>query len=130
MKRSSSSETGQSMVEFAMILPVLFLVLFGIFQFGLVFGKQLDLKSATRDGARRAAVSMDRPDPVRLTRQAIFDTLSLTKDDEITIDVSPPPPWNHGDRITVRTSTPHEFSVMGVVAWSGNLRAESEIRVE
>ena len=91
--RADLRERGQAMVEFAMLLPVLFLVVFGLIAFGHAFGKQLDLKSATRDGARRAAVSMDRTDPVRLTRQTVYDNLTLTQDDRVTIDVTPDRPF-------------------------------------
>ncbi|MCW2961433.1 MAG: hypothetical protein JWM25_475 [Thermoleophilia bacterium] len=118
------------MVEFALMIPVLFLVLLAIMQLGYLYGRQLDLKSATRDGARRASVSMDRTDPVLLTRRGVLDSLALTKDTDVSITVTPAPPWNHGDRVTVQTTTPHAFNIMGIAVWSGQLRAESEIRVE
>jgi Flp pilus assembly protein TadG len=118
------------MVEFAMVAPVLFLVVFGIIAFGHTYGRYLDLKSATADGARRGSVSMDAADPVQKVRVAFMDSLTLTKDTNVSISVTPAPPWNHGDKITVRTSTPHRINVMGITVWSGNLQAESEIRIE
>jgi len=118
------------MVEFALVAPVLFLLVFGIIQLGYTFGRQLDLKSATRDGARRGAVSVDRTDAQQRVETTIRSKLALTKASEVTIIVSPPPPWMHGDRLRVRTSTPHSYNIMGIGVWSGNLRAESVIRVE
>lgn len=44
-------DTGSSAVEFALVAPVLFLLLFGIIDYGLWFADSL----ATRDGARAAA---------------------------------------------------------------------------
>lgn len=123
-------ERGQAMVEFALIAPVLFLLVFGIIQTGLLFGKQLDLKSATRDGARRGAVSITNADPATVARQGVLRSITLTKDSKLTVTVSPPSPWNHGDQITVKTSTPYEYKIMGATLWSGNLHAESKIRVE
>lgn len=50
------SETGAAMVEFALILPLLVLLLLGIIQFGFIFNAQITLTSAVREGARHAVV--------------------------------------------------------------------------
>ncbi len=50
------AESGASTVEFALIVPVLVLLIFGIFQFGMAFGDQLAVTHAAREGARMAAV--------------------------------------------------------------------------
>lgn len=118
------------MVEFALGALALFTVLFALMTFGYTFGKQLDLKGATRDAARRGAVSAERDDARTIAEQTLRDQLALTRDDQVTINVTPPPPWNHGDLISVSASTPHSFNILGIEAWSGTLRAESEIRVE
>ena len=49
-------EDGQSMVEFALILPVFLLILCGIIDFGWLFYNQLSLNNACREGARYAVV--------------------------------------------------------------------------
>ena len=45
------------MVEFAIAAPLLFLLLFGIIDFGWAFSQNLDVKHAAREGARLAAVN-------------------------------------------------------------------------
>lgn len=50
-------DKGQALVEFALVLPVLTLFLFGIIQFGFLLGGQLGLDNAVRDAARAAAVN-------------------------------------------------------------------------
>lgn len=42
------------MAEFALIAPILFLLLFGVLQLGLLFGSQNGLVNSVRDAARRA----------------------------------------------------------------------------
>jgi Flp pilus assembly protein TadG len=51
------NESGQTLVEFALIASLLFLVLFGIIEFGRIFHAYLVVTSAAREGARKAAVT-------------------------------------------------------------------------
>ena len=45
------------MVEFAIVAPLLFLLVFGIIDCGWAFSQNLDVKHAAREGARLAAVN-------------------------------------------------------------------------
>lgn len=47
---------GASMVEFALVAPLLFLLLFGIIEFGVIMYDQVALRNASREGARQAAL--------------------------------------------------------------------------
>ncbi|MHB8996334.1 MAG: TadE/TadG family type IV pilus assembly protein [Armatimonadota bacterium] len=47
---------GAAAVEFALVLPLLLALLFGIIEFGLVFKDQLAILQAAREGSRIAAV--------------------------------------------------------------------------
>jgi Flp pilus assembly protein TadG len=51
-----ASRKGTASVEFALILPLLLGLLFGIIEFGLLFKDQLSLQQAAREGSRVAAV--------------------------------------------------------------------------
>jgi Flp pilus assembly protein TadG len=53
------SERGQTMVEFALVLPFFCLLLFGIIQFGIIWNNYVTLTDAARAGARKAVVSKD-----------------------------------------------------------------------
>ncbi|HSL97062.1 MAG TPA: TadE/TadG family type IV pilus assembly protein [Candidatus Deferrimicrobiaceae bacterium] len=48
-------ERGQALVEFTLVAPVLFLMLFAIIQLGLLFGAQNGFVNGVRDAARRAS---------------------------------------------------------------------------
>ncbi|MBG6182284.1 Flp pilus assembly protein TadG [Arthrobacter sp. CAN_A214] len=57
-----SKERGAVAVEFAVLLPVLILVLLGIMEFGRAFNVQTSLTSAAREGARVMAITKDATD--------------------------------------------------------------------
>src|ERR1700760_1511219 len=57
IKKRTTTDEGQAVVEFAVILPVLLLVLFAILQFGVLLNNYTRVPPAAREGARRAAKS-------------------------------------------------------------------------
>ena len=64
MKRISlKNQDGQSVTEFALVLPILAFLLFAVIQFGIVFNNWVQLTDATRAGARKGAVSRHLPSP-------------------------------------------------------------------
>jgi Flp pilus assembly pilin Flp len=50
------SESGAAAVEFALVAPILFLVMFGILQYGLWFNDSLDTRQGVRETARMGVV--------------------------------------------------------------------------
>lgn len=56
MKKLIKRENGQSLVELALILPIIVLLLFGTVEFGRVFYSYITITSAVREGVREAAV--------------------------------------------------------------------------
>lgn len=55
-KHHAASEKGQSLVEFALVLPVFIVILFGIMEFGRIWETVNVMTSAAREGARIAAI--------------------------------------------------------------------------
>ncbi len=55
--RPERRDQGQSLVEFALVIPVLAVIVFAIVQFGFLFAGQIGLANAVRDAARTAAVN-------------------------------------------------------------------------
>jgi Flp pilus assembly protein TadG len=53
----ASQERGAAAVEFALVLPVLVLLLLGIVELGMAFNTQLTLTAAAREGVRVMALS-------------------------------------------------------------------------
>jgi Flp pilus assembly protein TadG len=57
LHRLRKREEGASLVEFALIAPILFLILFGLIDFGFIYNDFLSVRQGVRDGARQGAVA-------------------------------------------------------------------------
>jgi len=64
----SARDRGAAAVEFAIVFPLLLLIVFGIIDFGRLLNAQITLTQAARDGARLAAVGQ--PNVVSRTQAA------------------------------------------------------------
>ncbi len=56
MRKQSSSERGQSLVEIALILPVILILFLGIAEVGFILYAHVQVANATREGARRGSL--------------------------------------------------------------------------
>src|SRR4051812_12179606 len=128
MKRDVNikDERGQTMVEFALVVPVLLLILFGILQFGITFKNYLALTDAVRSGARVAAVSRLSTNPVGVT---VTQVKTAAGDLAPGVNVTVASDWVHGDDVVVTATYPYSISLFGLVVSSGNLSSTTTERV-
>lgn len=68
MRKIISSNRGVSAVEFALVLPLLLVILFGIIEFGAVLYNQAVITNASREAARYAAGFYTNPANATATR--------------------------------------------------------------
>lgn len=59
LRRDAGKEDGAAAVEFALIVGLLAMLVFGMMEYGLAFWQIQSLRAATREGARVAAVGGD-----------------------------------------------------------------------
>ena len=126
--RKFRSEQGQTATEFALVLPILALLLFAVIQFGIVFNHYVTLTDATRAGARKAAVGRQTSDPVGA---AVAETRASAKDlTQNALNVSVDSTWQRGGDVTVSASYPYSISLLGMVVKSGRVSSTTTERVE
>jgi hypothetical protein len=80
-RRTGKGEGGQSLVEFALVLPIFLLVLFAIIDFGMAFNAWLTVTNSAREGGRLATVGASAADVetrVRHTAGSIGDDVTVT----------------------------------------------------
>lgn len=97
LSKLKKSNRGQSLVELALVLPILITILFGILEFGRIFHSYLVITHAAREGARFGIISKD----VEQIKQKVLDAapgIDLKMED---IDVNPSDNLTAGIPLTV-----------------------------
>jgi len=122
-------DRGQTMVEFALVIPILCVVLFGVIQFGILYKNYVTLTDAARVGARKAAVSRHDADRVATTVAKVKSSASGLDPAKLNVTVSATA-WEHGQDVTVTATYPYDVNLLGFVVASGNLESRTTERVE
>ncbi len=74
-----TADDGAAAVEFALVLPLLLLIIFGIIDFGRMYNDQVTLTEAAREGVRAAVLSPTDPTaPVTRVNQATTGLTGVT----------------------------------------------------
>ena len=128
MRKSLRDEQGQAMTEFAVVLPIVALVLFAIVQFGIAFNNYLTLTDAVRRGARTAAVSRQTGSGSSATVAAVQQAAADLTQSKLNVSVSST--WLPGDDVSVTATYPYSISLFGMVVASGNLTSTTTEKVE
>jgi Flp pilus assembly protein TadG len=116
------------MTEFALVLPLLVLLLLAIIQLGIAFNHYIVLTDAVRAGARKGAVAGHLSEPAAAVEAQVAASATdlKTGDLDVTVDST----WKHGEDVTVTATYPYSISLLGVVVKSGDLKSEATERVE
>ena len=105
---------GNAMVEFALVLPLLLLLCFGITEFGRAWMTKSVLTSAAREGARLAAVTAPDVNAVQARVQAVCSAAKVTPS---AITVTPPDPADPDRKVSVTVQT--DFVVLSAKILGG-----------
>jgi len=126
------AERGQTAVEFALVLPLLLVLLLGIIQFGVAFSHYVTLTDAARVGARKAiTVRVDGTTPYDATK-AVRDAAGGLDQSQLQVNVDDPSWTTSGSQITVTATYPYKIDIplLGLSVVSGTLTAKAEERLE
>jgi Flp pilus assembly protein TadG len=118
------------MVEFALVLPILLMLLLGVIQFGIAFNNYLAVTDAVRAGARQGAVARYLPPGDRCPSVVARVRESADNLDQSKLEPSCVSSFAPGEDVTVSASYPYDISILGMVVKSGDLTATTTERVE
>jgi Flp pilus assembly protein TadG len=80
MRLSPRRQEGAAAVEFALVAPILVILLFGVLQFGVAFLHVQTIRSAVREGARYAAVGGTKADIQKHTKDSSLGYIQNAND--------------------------------------------------
>jgi Flp pilus assembly protein TadG len=116
------------MTEFALVLPLLVMLLFGVIQFGIAFNNYITLTDAVRAGARKGTVARHLKDPEGAVVAQVQKAATDLKAADLDVDVTST--WESGDDVKVEASYPYSISLLGLVVKSGRMHSVTTERVE
>jgi Flp pilus assembly protein TadG len=132
VSKQRTTENGQAVVEFAVILPVLLMILFAILQFGIVFNNYIQVTAAAREGARKAAVSrsLGTSSAENAATAAAKAAAPGLKQGNINVTYPNSPTFAQGSDVSVKVTYPYSISLLGIIVRSGTLSSTTTMRVE
>ncbi len=130
---------GQALVEFAIILPVFFLVVAGMFDFGLGIYSDLTLVNAAREGARLGVIDPGNTSAIEnrvremagnLDSSKLKVTVACERQSGSTFTACSSPMWLPGD--ATKVTVDYKYSVFFPVFFGTEiaLSSESKMRIE
>ena len=135
--RARRHEAGTSVVEMAIVLPLLLLLVFGIGEFGVAYTRWNSLTNATREGVREGVVFRNPCDPATiatLIETTVENFAASSGLDGANITTTPVGAClGTGTQLTVTSTTPYDYIVLDAflgLAPTINLSARSVMRNE
>ncbi|MEZ5407593.1 MAG: pilus assembly protein [Acidimicrobiales bacterium] len=123
------TERGAVLAEFALIVPVLVMILFGIIQFGFAISRAQAVEAAAREGGRLASLSSTtQTDIVNRVGATLAGALGDTTP---TVLVEPGPcAGREGQSVTVTVTAPHRITIPLVLDHQTTLTGHAVFRCE
>ncbi|HET8649984.1 MAG TPA: TadE family protein [Gemmatimonadales bacterium] len=120
-------ERGQALAEFALVLPLLLLLIAGIIEFGRAWNIQQAVTDASREGARLAVISDGASmGTVRAKVEARLTAAHIQAATIDTIDFSPAASWKpsqpDGSSMTVTVRVNYEIPFLGALMGLGPIK--------
>jgi Flp pilus assembly pilin Flp len=130
--RRARDEHGQTAVEFALVAPILIVLLLGIIQIGIAFHDYVTITDAARAGARQAIVARFGPGNFDAAKQAVRNSAPGLDQVKLIPQVTDPSGMTAGSLVTVTVTYPYAIDIplLGITVMSGNLTATSNEELE
>jgi hypothetical protein len=126
----AKDESGQSIVEFALILPLLLLLIMGIIEFSFIFSNYLTLSNASREATRSIALGVSDA----TAKERIYDLTKSLNDSKLDIEIDPEGVLrNQGDMVSITIIYDYEFitpMMESLIGKEFTLQVSSTMRVE
>jgi Flp pilus assembly protein TadG len=118
------------LAEFALVMPVLLMILFGIIEFGFAFRRSQSLEAAAREGGRLASLSSTSAAEVADRVDDVLGTTSFDGPPVGSVEPSGGCVGREGLTVTVTVTAPHRLTIPFAIDRDLNLTGRSVFRCE
>lgn len=123
------SERGAGLAEFALVLPVLLIILFGVIEFGFAFARSQSVEAAAREGGRLASLSSSSTEDV--SNRVDLTLGSTAFDGRPVVAISPRGcAGREGEPVTVTVAAPYRITIPFVIDREVTLTGRAVFRCE
>jgi hypothetical protein len=138
-RAARNRRSGQSLVEFAVVLPVFLLVLAGILDFGLGLYSQMTVINAAREGARVGVVEAANGSPVVKVTDRVAAMSGGLDQSKLNVSVTclrpsgssfvacSGTPWQSGD--AVKVTVDYDYAMLWPLAFGNHLDLSSTVQM-
>ena len=130
--RRARDERGAAAVEFALVLPLLILLVFGIAYFSIGYNRKQGLQAAAREGARLGALPQSTSTDIRNKVQSALagsvpgtPTVTITPGGTRPCDLAPV-----GSTVKVKVTAPYSFDIPLFGSQSISMSGTGEFKCE
>lgn len=132
------TDRGAAAVEFALVLPILLLVVFGIIDYGLFFNDSINARQGVREAARQVAVhnfalpagaAASCSDSLGAKIKCITKSSVGALTGPAYVAVKPPTTWTRGSSVTICTMV-KPSSLTGLIPMPRSTRATTSMSIE
>lgn len=132
-KKLRQSQRGQTLVELALILPILVVLLMSTIEFGRIFFTYLTVTHASREAARGTVIYTGKDDT--FIRQKVEESASWLIPADLVVEVTPSSPSSRttGVPLTVAVSYPVELYtpvLSDILANPFTVQSQTTMRIE
>jgi len=118
------------LAEFALALPALLMILFGMIEFGLVLSRAQAIEAAAREGGRLASVSSTTSADVVSRVDATLAGTALDAPPAVAVIPSSGCDGREGESVTVTVTAPHQITIPFVLDRELTLTGQAVFRCE
>ncbi|BCZ45579.1 hypothetical protein psyc5s11_16460 [Clostridium gelidum] len=124
------NQKGQALVEFTIVLPILMLLIMGIFQFGMMLNAYITIGNAAREGARTGIIGSTDAE----IRNLIISTSPSLEPENLVVSITPNVTNRiAGGTLTVNVTYNYKLTVPIISSLFNNvivLNGQTSMRVE
>lgn len=118
-------ESGQAMVEFALILPIFIFILFGVIEFGWIFSNQISVTSAAREGAREGIICASESDFTSRVKSKVQSSAPNLDASSLSVTVTKTGASGNDDVVVSLDYVVSPLTPLGNLLWGSTFHAKS-----